>query len=706
MTMAAEMWELIPAVYRRRDAESGDVLRAIVEVLGEQADIIRDDIARLYDDWFIETCDDWVVPYIGELIGAHPTAPGGQAAGVRDLARLGHVAPGRMMVANTIRWRRRKGAFALLGQIVWDVSRWPAQVVEFGAKLAVNQDMRFPSGSAGVAALRDPGPLALIGGPSDVLPRAVDVRLADAERSPGRFGAMNLGLFVFRHTIVQIASADALSIDDEISGRFTFDPLGREVQLYYPSSVSGAGDAETLPGLISRDRLGVRRATDAGGSGWRIDPRFYGEAGCTRLWEQRAEGEPFHPVEPDRIVPANLARWRERPTGNLVAVDPELGRIAFSEKRAPHRGRVSYAYATTGAIGAPSGIGHAGEAPFDKVYVVSADHEQGHRHLKTALEQWRKDAAGYALIEIRDDATYEEDRVLIDLSGEARRLVIRAAPGRRPVIRLRGRDAGAVDGWRVRGAHEGVAGPPASRLTLEGLTIAESGLLIEAFAGDLSVRNCTLVPGGAVEADGSRGRPDAASLAFENCSGSVRIVRSITGPLFVRADELIEAPLSIEILDSIVDAGEGRATLLAPDTIPYVELRLRRCTIIGSMAAHSVDLAENTIFTGRLEVARRQKGCIRYCFVPPGSRTPRRFSCLPRQNDAPSAPVFVSRIAGAPGYGQLAPDPEGTFQTAADDHGELGAYHALFWTIKDANLRAALAEYTPAGVSAGIIYLA
>src|SRR5687768_15481874 len=63
------LYALLPAIHRLRDAERGYPLRALLRVIGEQVDVLENDIAQLYDNWFIETCDDWVVPYIGDLIG-------------------------------------------------------------------------------------------------------------------------------------------------------------------------------------------------------------------------------------------------------------------------------------------------------------------------------------------------------------------------------------------------------------------------------------------------------------------------------------------------------------------------------------------------------------------------------------------------------------------------------------------------------------
>src|SRR5215203_2220143 len=63
------LYNLLPMIHRIRDAEQGYPLRALLQVISEQVDLVEADIKQLYDNWFIETCEDWVVPYIGELVG-------------------------------------------------------------------------------------------------------------------------------------------------------------------------------------------------------------------------------------------------------------------------------------------------------------------------------------------------------------------------------------------------------------------------------------------------------------------------------------------------------------------------------------------------------------------------------------------------------------------------------------------------------------
>ena len=72
------LYELLPAVHRSRDAAQGYPLRALLRVINEQVAVVETDIAQLYDDWFIETCADWAVPYIGDLVGYRPVHEAGE----------------------------------------------------------------------------------------------------------------------------------------------------------------------------------------------------------------------------------------------------------------------------------------------------------------------------------------------------------------------------------------------------------------------------------------------------------------------------------------------------------------------------------------------------------------------------------------------------------------------------------------------------
>src|SRR5258707_15440475 len=122
------LYDLIPVVYRLRDADQGYQLRALLRVIAEQVNLLEADIAQLYENMFIETCQDWVVPYIGSLVGYTPLVSATDLAGprtARGIAQERLLIP-RQEVANTIRYRRRKGTLSLLEDLARAVGGWPA----------------------------------------------------------------------------------------------------------------------------------------------------------------------------------------------------------------------------------------------------------------------------------------------------------------------------------------------------------------------------------------------------------------------------------------------------------------------------------------------------------------------------------------------------------------------------------------------------
>jgi len=190
-------------------------------------------------------------------------------------------------------------------------------------------------------------------------------------------------------------------------------------------------------------------------------------------------------------------------------------------------------------------------------------------------------------------------------------------------------------------------------------------------------------------------------------------------------------PVPILISDSILDAtSEEREALSAPGcAVASATLTIARSTVFGEIHTHAIELAENCLFNGRIKVARRQQGCMRFCSVTLPSRTPRRYNCQPDLVDQAVAelvaqgklpkgeqqsaqtferdrvrPQFNSTRYGTPTYCQLAATCVAEITRGADDESEMGVFHDLYQPQRAANLRARLDEYTPAGLDVGILY--
>jgi hypothetical protein len=227
------------------------------------------------------------------------------------------------------------------------------------------------------------------------------------------------------------------------------------------------------------------------------------------------------------------------------------------------------------------------------------------------------------------------------------------------------------------------------------------------------------VPGWSLDSDCEPEQGSEPSLELVDTTARITIERSILGTIQVTQNEVTTDPLPIKISDSILDATAPELEALgAPDCpVAHALLTIKRSTVIGRVAVHAIELAENCIFDGLVKVARRQIGCMRFCYAAPGSRTPRRFNCQPdlvrsaANGDAAKAietlrvrPRFNSRRYGKPDYCQLANDCAVEIKRGADDESEMGAFHDLFQPQREANLRARLDEYTPAGMNVGTIF--
>jgi len=168
---------------------------------------------------------------------------------------------------------------------------------------------------------------------------------------------------------------------------------------------------------------------------------------------------------------------------------------------------------------------------------------------------------------------------------------------------------------------------------------------------------------------------------------------------------------------------------------PETALDLLRSSFFGDVVALSLS-ASDCIFDGLVQALRRQTGCVRFCYVPPGSAVPRRYRCqpdletttriaalrdaalqessvaTPAEENAIRAevaalirPLFVSRRYGDPGYGQLEQRCALQIRNGAESGAEMGAFEFLQQPQREANLRDALDEYLRFGLAAGLFFV-
>ena len=430
---ADRLYDLLPAVHRLRDAERGYPLRALLQVISEQVNVVEADIAQLYENWFIETCHDWVVPYIGDLVGYTPLYYLGEPGGVqkaRALMRERLLIP-RSEVANTVRFRRRKGTLAVLEDLAKAVGGWPARAVEFYRLLSFTQNIDYLQLDRGrTVDIRDGDALDDLGSSFEEVAHLVDIRCIGARHFPEFYNIPSVGVFVWRLQTYSITQAPAF-FDDTTPNGYYFSALGNDTPLYNRSQETSAQPPGklNLPTPITRRGLECFETSETGETETSGIPYYYGGGRSFQIWA----GSLATPIDPKTIVVADLTDWTYRPLPGQVAVDPQLGRIAFPPTAGRKQGVwVSYNDAFSANIGGGEYDRPLSQPANYDLYLVGPG--ETYTRINDALTQWQSDNPTNAVIEITDSGVYVE-QINISLK-QGQTLQLRAANRKRPVIRL------------------------------------------------------------------------------------------------------------------------------------------------------------------------------------------------------------------------------------------------------------------------------
>jgi hypothetical protein len=748
------LWHLLPAWLREQDAPDriGEdappgPLQALLAVIEAQADAVDADITQLANDAFIETCEPWAIPYIGDLVGTTPLFDdsrirGGDSAAelfgdlqgptLRPLIGLGN----RADVAKTIYYRRRKGTLPMLEELARDVTGWPAHAVEFFQRLQWNQWLRNHVRPQALQApdLRRTEPLDRLGGAFDTACRTIDVRAIAPDE--GWCGLRKIGFFLWRLKAQRLEAVAARRQGGAGDFRWRFSPLGQDAPLF---SAQRREDDETgltarrhVPQAISHATIFADLAQSLAAAPIPDFSEYYG------LFDPfpamvLADGRAMmvfiagQPVPLARIRCRNLGNW-DQPAGDTVGIDTETGRIAL--------GPVAAAAAAAGGgvtvwyhAGFP---GDLGGGPYRRrawlvapaagtvVLPVDASGDPGtFASIAAALAQWVALARPDCIIRVGDSRTYSDALAITPANG--RFLAIEAADGVRPHLRLPG--PLVISGDREQAG-----------ITLSGLLI-EGQVEVRGSLGLLRLLHTTLVPGGSIAAADPAAPPvppgpvpislgAAATKADGSPANSqlrVEAAFSVMGPV-----RLPDHARGLVLLDCVVD-GAGVAALAGPAAnTAGPAARIERCTLRGVVRLRQIDLGSDSIFDGPVAVQRRQVGCLRFCWVSEASLTPRRYRCQPdlavrrafeaagpltaAQQAALRArialrvqPEYVSEAYGQPAYLQLSGGVAPEIATGSEDGADMGVWCHLKQPQRIANLKLRLDEYLPFGLSAALI---
>jgi hypothetical protein len=571
MTAASvPLFDRLPEIYRVRDAEQSppDQLRAYLAAVEQAFGALHDHIAQLYDDLFIDTCDDWVIPYLADLLGSSHLK--------------GDPRTQRADVADTIALRRRKGTLGAVERLAVNLTGWACRAVELRENLAWAQHLNHPRPDAGgtppyadarVLALghrltprggtvpvRDPAALALLGTAFDPFAYTADVKPGDAAEHNAcarRINLPNLAVFLwrlaaYRLRLIRPLARGATDLGPQPAGlarfavRFDLHPLDLPVLLFNTSrpgflqpgtsggTVAPLTEADAVPGPMLDARL--TGGTEAGRPEAYVAIDFFDDAPTPPAGFSLSDVglHLFLPLSEQPVFATttwvfrgdNLCAWEaglRRPLrdGEIV-IDPDIGRVLFGVGNQAQRDALVDAAGTTPRIFASFTYGAAGSVgahPVIRRFAVDpgvtlrrASALPGGASLQSQLVDLDI-APQPVVIQIDDSLVHRIDLAavpgtVIDGGNSlrlAQSLTIRAADGQRPIVLL-------AQPLRFRPVNPADANIATPVVRLEGLYLAPDpasfaagdALIERAAVARLEIVGCTLAPGGQSRRDGSR----------------------------------------------------------------------------------------------------------------------------------------------------------------------------------------------------------
>ncbi len=693
-TAADRLYALLPSIMRRRDGDAGAAtaarlgfergltdedgpLKALLGILGTELAVLEAEAEALYDDHFIETCADWVVPYIGALIGAR-------------IVDTGDAASARRQVADTIANRRGKGTARSLARRAAGLMGPPAEAIEYFQHLVTALHLDYPGTNPPMSvALHGPRP-PLPGDPTRIGQHVPEIRA-----SGGTFAVPFIGVRSWPMEALTFAELVPTPIAGGDPGRFRLSPIGDDMALWRSPGIDDPNaprlSLDEIPGPLGLRDTAARHQQQPPGPAYGRSLALSIDGTVVRDTQIC-----FCNLEDSLAGPAS---WNGRGRADdldRVRIDPERGRLMLPPTML---GLTADSLRLFVHYGAATRVGGGG---YDRgaAAIGASAARIGDSLTRTAAETALAAALG-------DLGNVSE--VAIGYGGPLTPPALITLPQRR-TVRITADGPGVWPTLFAGGDVEIRAGA-GTTLILEGLRIAGGAINIATrnLAG-LVLRDCTLVPGRSLTPGGAATDPTAPALMIQQPGLEVTLERCVIGPI------RCEPTVALTINDCIVDAPDAntaaiRGVGVAADRYGG-RLTAQASTFIGDVRLASFIEVSDCIFARRhgrtrafasVDAERLQTGCVRYSALPPDARAPRRYRCAPDEAAAlPALPIFVSTRYGAASYATLVPATSPTILLGAEDGGEMGVMNRVSTTRKQAALLRDLPDWIPFGNAAGI----
>jgi hypothetical protein len=738
---ADKLWALLPDVYRAQDTEqfgANGPLRELVNRIGAQAANVRRNIDRLWEDQSIETCDDWVIPYIGDLLATN-LVPGLGARGQR------------LDVANTISYRRRKGTVAVLEQIATNITGCDAKVVEFFRRLGRTRHGLDPAlgqpllqgdavaqlqqaeglvgavtrtGIGGFADLRNVYGASNARTAFDEYFYTADLRAGDG--TTGWYNIPSLGVFLWRLQSFLAGPVTPVAVHG-CPDWYTFDPTGRDVPLFAAQrSTDTLGDGWVSPQPVQLATPISQALLDANAAAY--DPAT---ANALLLLTQPLQLYP----NPEVMILQDAATGQDAAAtatlpATAVLLRPARGRFRVEASPPPGPVVAKYCYGFASQIGA---------GPYDRrVTGATIPAPAPVTQVPAGADALTTPGVipGAGTLTIGGSLTCD-GAAAVQVTGA---LTLQAAIQACPLIRLP-----PDSSWEIHGT-------PGATLVLDGLFVSGGDVVLTGSFDSVTLNCCTFDPGTEAAPGEAASPPGSFALSadlrplrptrlwIEATITTLNAARCILGAIRTRAAGRVITPLPLSatthpaavgrvitplplsatthpaavgtvatlslsetIVQGLADGDDGTALHFSDGAAS-----LSRCTVLGPTVLHRVDVSES-ILRDLATVDDTQDGCVRFSAWASGSTLPRKYESV---SIPAGAGLFTSTDFGQPGYAQLLASADAsilptrlapgasapTIIAGAADGSEMGCFAREKTPQKLRGLLLKFQEYMPAGL--------
>ncbi|MCM8529667.1 MAG: hypothetical protein NE330_00780 [Lentisphaeraceae bacterium] len=651
--MKERLYELTPLIYREKDFKEKQPLRALMGTLQKAHDVLQDDIYEMYNDWFIETCREKIIPHIGDLVG------------IKDLFEENLLKSERRYVANYFAYKRRQGSHNTLSNALMDSSGYNFFAVSEYENMALtwtprDTDLKAQTfSSEGLAGELANSPFATANRTPDFKTPTTGLL-----RSPnGKINRKSVTLYAWRLETLPVIKSDLKPLAGK-EGCYHLNPFGMDIQLSnQPENLSSLYKPITYkdyPLKITRENY------EAFCKNSPKDTLDFWQDSPIHVYEFDPDSKNYSHIDSQYIEVSDLSSWQKINSENTkLVIDPETGRVLILDKSLYGKVFIDYSYISSTLFGAGPHVSKFQTNERDRI-LVSKSGLLGETEvsLEAALVKWQQSTSHIYFV---DNHIYQLNKNLeINLDGKD--LFISSGNNCQPLI----------EGDLCFKNHSSKT----VTVKVQGFNILGTVRL----DGNISFELCgsTLM-----SSEGDALVSSQNKLYYKSISISKSLIKGFDVP----------EDTFMEVEDSVL-VSQGEMSHMN-------SVSLLRVTVLGNFSCNQAPLIQDTIVSGSLTVKNAAKTRIVYSYV--GELKVGRGAMLEKLINGVDSPFkilhFKSSDIASGEFAMLSEFTEEKILSGASNGEEIGVFNSFRLRLRDNKILERIKQYLPYELEADLVYI-